>query len=256
MEKRALARWVAWVVGGLGCAFFALAFAASFASPGFVEQVARQVIRMEVEKRVREKIDGLDDRFLVRQAQVLARGHAEEIAQARRLLARQLPERLSQVIGEMQNLDCECRKTVEAGIRRGLEGQIAGATEARERLTVLIRAQYMETAGRIVREFRIFTGTNALVFALLLAALLVKRQAGVHLLPAAAVLLMAAAVTACLYFFNQDWLHTLVFNDYVGWAYLGYLGGVFAFLSDVVFNQARVTAQVLSNVLNASIVPC
>lgn len=254
-------RRFALVLGALGCVFFSLAFAASFASPGFVEQAAKQAIRHEVEKRVREKVDALDEGFLLRQAQVLARGHAERIGQARRALAQQLPERLSQVIAEMQNLDCECRRKVEAGIRSGLEGEITGASAARERLTVLIRAKYMETARQVVREFRIFTGTNALVFALLLAAVLAKPKAGLHLLPAAGVLLAAALVTGYLYLFNQDWLHTLVFSDYVGLGYLGYLAGAFALLGDVVLNRARVTAWVLGRVLEAvgsavEVVPC
>ena len=253
-------RW-ALVLGALGCVFSSLAFAASFASPGFVEQVARQVIRQEVEKRVQEKIDALDERFLLRHAQVLARGQAERMAQARQAVAQQLPERLSQVIAEMADLDCECRKKVEAGIRGGLEAEAAGASALHEKLTVLIRTKYLETARQVVREFRIFTGTSALVFAVLLAVVLLKPRAGLHLLPSAALLLVAALVTGYLYLFNQDWLHTLVFNDYVGFGYLAYLGGAFALLGDVVLNKARVTAEVLRLVLEAAgsaveVVPC
>ncbi len=256
-----LVRRLALVLGALGCVFFSLAFAASFASPGFVEQAAKQVIRQEVEKQVRQKIDAFDERFLLRQAQVLARGQAERMAQAQRALAQQLPERLSRVIAEMADLDCECRKKVEAGIRGGLEGEVAGASAIHERLTVLIRTKYLETARQVVREFRIFTGINALVFALLLAAVLLKPRAGLHLLPSAALLLVAALVTGYLYLFNQDWLHTLVFNDYVGFGYLAYLGAAFALLGDVVLNKARVTTEMLRLVLEAAgsaveVVPC
>jgi hypothetical protein len=47
----------------------------------------------------------------------------------------------------------------------------------------------------------------------------------------------------------------------VGFAYLAYLGGVFAFLCDIIFNRARVTAEVLNALLNAvgsavQVVPC
>lgn len=254
-------RRLALVLGALGSVFFSLAFAASFASPGFVEQAAKQVIRQEVEKQVRQKIDALDESFLLRQAQVLARGQAERMAQAQRALAQQLPERLSRVIAEMADLDCECRKKVEAGIRGGLEGEVAGASAIHERLMVLIRTKYLETARQVVHEFRIFTGINALVFALLLGAVLLKPRAGLHLLPSAALLLVAALVTGYLYLFNQDWLHTLVFNDYVGFGYLAYLGAAFALLGDVVLNKARVTTEMLRLVLEAAgsaveVVPC
>lgn len=161
----------------------------------------------------------------------------------------------------MQDLDCACRKQIETSIREGFEWRIASASAAQERLSTLIRSNYMDIANQRTREFRIFTGTNAMVFALLLVAVFVKRQAGLQLLPAALVLLLAAGLTAYLYLFNQNWLHTLVFSDFVGFAYLAYLGGVFAFLCDIIFNRARVTVEVLNALLNAvgsavQVAPC
>jgi hypothetical protein len=248
-------------LGIIGFAFFGLAFLASIANPGFVEQVARDIIRYEIERKVHERIEALDSHFLASKAAAFSKSYADEIARTKQFLAEQLPARLATVISEMQNLDCECRKKIEASIRVGLEGQIGNASAAQEHLTSLIRAKYMETANQVTREFRIFTGTNAFVFALLLSAVLLKRRADLHLLPSALVLFAAASVTAYLYLFNQNWLHTLVFSDYVGFAYLGYLAGAFAFLSDVVFNRGRITAEALNVVLNAvgsalQVAPC
>lgn len=256
-----LARRTALVIGMTGLVFFALAFLASIANPGFVEQVAKSVIRYEVEKRVQEKVEAIDSHFLTKQAGILTKARSAEIAEAKRQLAQQLPARIAEIIGEMQDLDCACRKQIETSIREGFEWQIASASAAQERLATLIRSNYMDIANQLTREFRIFTGTNAIVFALLLVAVFVKRQAGLHLLPAALVLLLAASLTAYLYLFNQNWLHTLVFSDFVGLAYLAYLGGVFAFLCDIIFNRARVTAEVLNALLNAvgsavQVVPC
>lgn len=256
-----LARRTALVIGMTGLVFFALAFLASIANPGFVEQVAKSVIRYEVEKRVQEKVGAIDSHFLTKQAGIFAKARSAEIAEAKRQLAQQLPARVAEIIGEMQDLDCECRKKIETNIREGFEWQIASASAAQERLATLIRSNYMDIANQLTREFRIFTGTNAIVFALLLVAVFVKRQAGLHLLPAALVLLLAASLTAYLYLFNQNWLHTLVFSDFVGLAYLAYLGGVFAFLCDIIFNRARVTVEVLNALLNAvgsavQVVPC
>lgn len=256
-----LARRFALIIGTTGLVFFALAFFASIASPGFVEQVAKTVIRYEVEKKVHEKVEAIDAHFLSKKAEAFAKTYADDIAQTKRQLAQQLPARIAEVIAEMQNLDCECRKKIETNIRESFEWRIASASLAQERLTTLIRSKYMETANQLTREFRIFTGTNAIVFALLLVAVLVKPQAGLHLLPSAVVLLLAAAVTAYLYLFNQNWLHTLVFSDFVGLAYIAYLGGAFALLCDIIFNRARVTTEVLNALLNAAgsatqVVPC
>lgn len=230
-------------------------------NPGFVERVAKEVIRYQVEKNVREKVEAIDAHFLTKRAEAFAKGYAEEIALTKLQLSEQLPERVSTVIAEMANLNCECRRKIEGGLREGSEWRILNASQAREHLTMLIRAKYMETASQLTREFRIFTGTNALVFALLIVAVLVKRQAGIHLLPSALILLIAASAVAYLYLFNQNWLHTLVFSDYVGFAYVGYLGVAFAFLCDVLFNRGRVTTELLNLLLNAvgsaiQVAPC
>jgi len=268
-------RWFALILGIVGGLLFGFAFVASAINPGFVEQLARNIIRYEVERKVQEKIEAIDKAFLSSKAAVFAKGYAEDIEQTKRFLkgyaedieqtkrflTQQLPTRLAKVIAEMRDLDCECRKKIETNIRDGFEWRIASASSAHERLTTLIRSKYMDTATQLTREFRIFTGTNAIVFALLLVAVFVKRQAGLHLLPSALVLLAAGAITAYFYLFNQNWLHSLVFNEYVGLAYIGYLAGAFALLCDIILNRARLTTEVLNFVLNAigsaiQVVPC
>lgn len=233
----------------------------SYLNPVFVEQTAKRIIRYEVERQVREKIDALDGDFLTNKAGRFLKGYANEIAMAKQHLAAGLPQRLASVITEMQNLDCECRKKIEISISDGFKWQIGAASLAIDRLETLIRTKYMETAGKLTREFRIFTGTNALVFAVLTLAAVVKKRAGYHLVLPAIVLLVAAGLTAWLYLFNQNWLHTLVFNDYVGFAYIGYLGIVFAFLSDIFFNHARITTTLINRILDVlgstiSVAPC
>lgn len=259
--KQGLVRNGILALGLMGCLLFFVAFLASVVNPGFVEGVAKDLIRYQVEKTVHEKIDALDAGFLGRKAGVYAKGYAEEIALAKRQLSEQLPARMAAVIAEMRNLDCECRKKIESGLRGRLEWRIAIASMVQEHLTTLIRTRYMETAGHLTNEFRIFTATNAFVFALLAAAVLLKRQAGWHLVPVAVVLVAAAAINAYLYLFNQNWLRTIVFSDYVGFTYLAYLTAVFACLSDIIFNRARVTSWVMNGICKvagtaSAIVPC
>ena len=249
------------LLGVIGTLVFGTAFLTSYLNPGFVEQTAKRIIRYEVEKQVREKVESLDTAFLTKKAGRLLQGYADEITGAKQQLAAGLPQRLATVIAEMQNLDCECRKKIESSISDGLKWQIGVASLASDRLNTMIRTKYMETAGKLTREFRIFTATNALVFALLALAAVVKKRAGFHLVLPAIVLLIAAGLTAWLYLFNQNWLHTLVFNDYVGFAYIGYLGIVFAFLSDILFNHARITTVLVNRLLDvlgssASLMPC
>jgi len=254
-------RLVLLILGLLGAMFFGFAFTTSIFNPGYVEEIAKEMIRAQVERKTHEKIAVLDAKFLAGKAGVLLKQHSEEMERTQQLLITNIPERVATIIAEMRNLDCECRQKVGKSLRDGLELHLLGATAAQERLVGLIRTQYMETAEKLTREFRIFTGTNALVFMLLAAAAYFKRRAGMFLLAPALVLVVAAVFTGSLYLFNQNWLHTIIFSDYVGMGYVGYMAIAFAFLCDILFNRARITAELVNLSLHAvgsavQVIPC
>ncbi|MEP7156967.1 MAG: hypothetical protein ABI905_14405 [Betaproteobacteria bacterium] len=249
------------VVGLFGAIIFTAAFVTSLLNPGYVEEVAKEIIRQRVETKTRETIHALDEKYLSGKAGNLVKSQAGDIAFIRRQLEENLPQTLATVIAQMRNLDCECRRKIETRIRDGLLGSIASAVHSQEKLTTLIRTHYMATAEKLTREFRIFTGTNALVFMLLALAAAWRRSADVQLLLPATLLVVAASVTAYLYLFRQNWLHTILFNDYVGLAYIGYMAVAFALLCDVLFNRARVITSLLNAFFNAigssfSLLPC
>ncbi len=249
------------LLGSIGLLFFASAFLASFTHPLFVEGIAKEVIRLRVELIVKEKVSAIDEKFLIAKAALLFKDKAEEIADIKRQISQKIPEKVAKVIAEMADLNCACRKKIEAGLYDQLQFRELSTKYAQEKLTALIRQKYLFTATALTREFRIFTATNALIFAFLVAAILIKRQANIHLLPIAIVLLVSATLTAYLYLFNQNWLHTLLFSDFVGFAYVGYFGIASAFLSDIVFNKARITVKIINSIIDAlgsslSVSPC
>ena len=166
------------------------------------------------------------------------------------MLAEGLPQKIAATIAEMRNLDCECRRAIERAMTGVLEGRVTDLSRLNERLKLLIRTKYIETSEALTREFRVFTGANAGVFALLGLIAGVRKRASLQLVLPALVLLTAAATTAFLYLFKQDWLHTVVFADYVGLGYFLYLGLALALLSDIAFNRARVTTKLLNMVMH------
>lgn len=224
---------------------------ASMLKADFVESLAKQIIRIQIERKAEEKIAAIDEKFLATKAGAILKSKAEEIGILKERLRSGLPAQVAQVVSEMAELSCECRTKIEKTLVDGFRFEILNASIVQSRLASFIRAKYMETAGQITREFRIFTGTNMVVFALLVAAAAVKRGAALQLLPPALVLLLTSTITGGLYLFNQDWLHTLIFGDYMGYTYVGYMSFVFAVLSDVIFNRARVTSQVLNRIFDA-----
>lgn len=235
----------------VGVLLFGALFAVSMAKPTWVEHQARDLIRAQIERKTGEKIAALDAHFLDGRARALLQDHEREITAARRALTDGLPARIAVIAAQMGVPECECRKRY----REGTELRIGTPQQMQAQLTALIRSHYLDTADRLQRELRIFSGANALAFALLGLAALRRPTARLQLLPAAATLLLATATASGLYLFGQNWLHTIVFGDYVGWALLGYIVLVYAWLCDLLFNRAQVTAHLLSSA-GGSVSPC
>ena len=228
------------LVAALGTLLFGSALALSVLRPSTVESLGREIIRQQVQRRVQDKIDALEGSSLVALAEALRGRHAQDLAEIKRRLAQGLPAKVADTVAAMQDPACPCRKAIERGMTALLEGRVADLARIDDRLSLLIRTRYIETAEALLKELRIFTGANTLVFVLLGGVAWVRRGPALQLLLPAAVLLVAAALTALAYLFGQDWLHTILFSDYLGWGYLAYLSVAVALLADIAFNRARV----------------
>ncbi|WP_284618921.1 hypothetical protein [Aquabacterium humicola] len=247
-------------IGAGGAAVFGLILLISVVQPLWIEQAARELVRIEVERRVGEKVQVLSNAKLVVLAQkALGRTDAEIEAERRRIEA-DVPARVASAVADLLKADCECRKRLVDAARRGQDERLKSLQQIRERLADFVETAYAQVRAKLLRELRIFSGTNALAFALI--ALLATRRAGaVQLLLPAGLLLAATLLTATVYLVNQNWLHTIVFGQYVGFAYVGYLLAVIALLVDVAFNRARITTLLINAVLQVlgaalRVVPC
>jgi hypothetical protein len=244
-----------------GALLFGSAFVASYTHPTFVEGVAKNVIRAEVERRVEKRVDALDAGWLGTLAAFVAQREEGEIAAIRQMLADSMHASVATVAAEMGDPGCECRRAVLAGIREQRLWRVSIFPLVMARLTVLIRTRYLDVSAKLIREFRIFTAANALVLLFLGIAVLVRRNARLHLLPPAVILVCSAGVVGWFYLFQQDWLHTIVFSDYVGLSYFAWLAAPVLLIGDVVLNRGRVSAQLLNAGTSivgsaATVLPC
>lgn len=244
-----LIRLLALCLGVAGSVVFTGAFVASWTSEHFIGETACEVVRYRVAQETNEKVEALGADFLVEKAKVLFKEKAEQIELLKLALKAKLPEIVAGVAKQMADPKCPCRKWTPEPVRNVLLAMLADASQVQDRLAGLIKTKYLEVEAQVTREYRIFTGTNALAFMLLTVAVLVRRRAGLHFLPVSLVLLLATLVTSYFYLFNQNWLHTIVFGDYVGFAYSAYLAFVFAALGDILLNRARITSRVLDTIL-------
>lgn len=259
-QKTSAARNTVFSVSIVGTLAFLALLALSFVSPVTLEAWARAAVEHEIERRVAATVRSIDEATLIRAAERALDSNNHEIRRATEALA-ELPALVAGVTDEMLNPECPCRAKARELYRSGLGSRIAALASANERLTQLIQTRYAEVSQALLREFRIFTGANALVFAGLGLVALARPKANVQLVSPSIVLLGAGTLVAYLYLFAQNWPQTILLSDYVGLWYFPYLGIALAFLCDVMFNRARVTTWLVNCALKAvgsafSVVPC
>lgn len=240
-----IVRGVAGLLGLTGTLVFGLAFVLSWAAPGHVESIARELIRIEIEKRVNETIETLGSGPVAHLAGRLSARSRDDRDEARRRLAGDVPRAVARIVAEMRDPDCACRRPAGHAPALPFDWRTAHLGQINDQLTLLIRSQYLRIATGLTREFRIFTAANALVFLMLALAAVDRRRDGRELLVPALILLAAASGVAWIHLFGQNWLHTIVFDDYIGFGYFAWLGIAFAFLCDLIVNRARVTRALL-----------
>ena len=240
----------------LGAGVFSAALLLSWAQPLLVERAARELLRLEVQQQVEGRLDALSDSRIAVFAQRALRRSDAELEQARRAMREGLPDQVATVVARMLDPDCACRQRI-ASLAREVQGaHLASLLQARERLTSLIESAYASVSRSLLREFRIFTASNAVAFGLLALVAFLRKQASVQLLLPAIAIAGAVAVTGGLYLFNQDWLRTIVFGDYVGWGYAAWLSAVALLLADILLNRARVCTALVNLVLAVPVAPC
>ncbi|QTD45715.1 hypothetical protein [Ottowia testudinis] len=255
-------RAFALIVSALGTLLFGGLLLLTYVSPITLERAAREIVRIEVERRVGEKIDVLTNARIVGLAEKALKQTDADIDAAKESIRRDVPGRVAGVVAEMLKADCECRRRMAERARTQEHERLGALTRVRERLVGMIESAYGTVRDELLRELRIVSGSNAVAFALLGVVTLIRQRATWHLLLPLVVLVGAVLITSSLYLLNQNWLHTIVFGNYVGWGYAGYLGTVGLLLSDLAFNRGRVCTQVINTVLEgvssslSSISPC
>jgi hypothetical protein len=240
------------VVGFAGALLFGFAFLVSLLAPTQLESAARQLIASELRSRADAQLQRAQDTRLGRLAERMLSQNTERIAQLKAGISAGLPQRIDALLNDMLKADCACRDgSLRVSTTAGAALELADLEQASTRLTAFLQSEYRELAGKLHREFRIFTGANALVLLALGLTASLRRRAGPHLLPSALVLLLSTTIVAGFYLFGQDWLRTVVFSDYVGFGYVIWIGVVSLPLFDVVFNRGRITADLLNGLLEA-----
>jgi hypothetical protein len=249
------------LVGIIGLSLFSMLFWITFDFFGTVEESAKGFVKQQIEKEIREKYKDSKSSTFADKALRLAGSLGYEEQRIRDNLNNNLPEKIASIIAEMCGYDCEKKKALVKSMTSGYMERIANLQVAQQKLGSMVKGKYLEVVSSLKTDLRIFFGSNVVMFLILLLISFLKPKSVSHLFLPGAFLLVSTIAASAIYLFGQDWFYTILYNDYMGFGYLAYIGGIFGFLMDVAFNKARVTTEIINAILNAigsaiSVAPC
>ena len=233
---------------GLGFAVFLAAFLFVDRNPEGFEAAVKRFVVAQVEDKVREKVsaDRLD-RFGAA-AGMLSQRMKAQVEEVQAQLDAQIPELVGAFVAAMCNVDCDRKAELQADMRALWQARLERLQLGFDRTKALVERQYEAVLEDVRADLRIFLLSNLLVMGLALALALFKGRAGRHLLPMSLLLFVSTLAGASWYVLGQDWLLTILYQDYAGWSYLAGLGLLTLFLLDIALNSACVTTKVLNGI--------
>jgi hypothetical protein len=241
-------------LGLIGAILFTIIFSLTFKVPGFVEEIGKDFIISEIKKKTNQKIEQVQastqDNKIAKLATALYKKNEDKINQVKNQLKTKAHEKIAAVVAEMSDLSCECRKKYANIIKQGFEFKLASLQIMNEKLIDFMKGKYMEIATELKADVRIFSGSNAFIFLLILIISFTKPQAIKHLFLPGMLLFTATSICSFIYMFEQNWLLTIIYNNYYGFAYLSFVSFVFLFLCDIALNKCRITTIIINAIFD------
>ncbi|KAF3983157.1 MAG: hypothetical protein HFP78_00175 [Methylococcales symbiont of Hymedesmia sp. n. MRB-2018] len=256
------------VFGFLGTILFIPIFLLSFSDPQLIENSGKEFVEWKLEKSTNAKIDSIKipneskfEKLLGKKAKELRIQTEKKIQSLKQQLKADAPSVIAMQLAKVRNLDCECRKSWEKRLRNSMKFKLASLDVAKSKLVNFTQAKYMEIVEKLTLDIRIFVGANGVVFLFLMLTSFLKPSAVRHLFLPSVLMFISTVVCSYFYVFEQNWFYTIIYNNYTGFSYIGYLSFVFAVLCDIVFNKAKVTTEIINALLQtigraASLTPC
>ena len=243
-------KYILRIIGVLGVLIFGSALFFTFGVPAAAEGKAQEFIKSKIESETNERIDSLtmtaSESSLGKLASKLLKGQEAEISSLKNKLKEKTYEKTAAVVAEMSDLSCECRDTYAQRLKENIEFRISSLAAANNKIVEFMKTKYMDISQRLTQDLQIFTGSNLLMFVLLLLASLMKPRAVIQLFVPGLLLATSTVICSYFYLFEQNWFFTIIYNDFLGFWYLVYVVAVFLWLCDIVFNKARVTTRVVN----------
>ncbi len=230
----------------LGITIFGILLSLTFMSPKTVEESAKGFIKLQIEKEIRENQYLSSHTNISNKAQNITARLGFEKDRIQDDLDNKLAEKLASILASMCGYDCEKKQALARAITSSYLGRIKNIELAKNTLGDIVKGKYLEIVSNLKADLRIFLGANLFMFFLLLAVSLSRPKAIEHLFLPGLLLLTATILSSSIYIIGQDWLYTILYDDYMGFGYLAYIAVIFSVLIDIAFNKARVTTEIIN----------
>lgn len=251
-DTLAAARTINIVLTAMGAASFIAFFLYITVAPKDFDERTRRFAISKVKTKVDDQFGKVAQSNAARKAVEITGTFSKRLEKRIKTLRNSLDtgaaEFIANVLAAACKLDCERRDEAAKAVTAFYKAAIARHGLALDRLKTIIEGKYDAVMEELRDDLKIFSGSSsaALLFALLLS--IFRGNAAAHLLPFS-IALSAATITAAIwYIFGQDWVLTIIYSSYWGWAYSVFLSVIAAFLVDIAANRARVTTTVLNSI--------
>jgi len=235
-----------------GIVIYGIAFVYSFSSPQSIERHARSFVKEKVLQKTHDTIDKLRDNEknskFVKVSKKLFHYKSQDLARYKKFLKSHIDEKLANVMAKMLNLNAKCRQKYKTIFHGFLIKKITNLKTATKTLEAFMTHHYMFVVSKIIKDFRIFLGSNLLILILMLFVLYQRSQASRKIYFLSGAMFITTVFASYLYLFNQNWFYTIIYNDFIGYTYLLLLMISLFFLVDIIFNKGRVSSALLSGI--------
>lgn len=239
---------------GIGCAIFVALLAYVQLAPDDFDNRTREFAISKVEQKVDSQFSSVANSDTAEKISEMAGRFSDRLERRvdniRGSLDAGLDVFIADVLAAACELDCERRAEAEAAVREYFEEKIERYGVALDRVEDVIRGEYEYVMQELRRDLSIFSLSNAIVLAVAFLLAVFRGPAARHLLPVSYVLIVSTVMVSIWYIFGQDWVMTLIYNDYWGWGYSILLGFISLLLLDIAINSARVTTEIFNLVIN------
>ncbi|WP_375723333.1 hypothetical protein LXN10_12515 [Arcobacter sp. KX21116] len=237
-----------------GTILFCAIFIYSFTSPYKIEKHATGFIKKQIQYHTNEIIDNLgessSDNKLIKFSQKFYEKNYVKINKLKLALKDNLTQKIASTVVIMQDLNCECRNKYSKFLVSVFDITILNLQKANDKITNFMKMKYMQIVQSIINDFRIFSGSNLVFFLIALILLFFKSKANAQITLVAGLLFLSTIICSYFYIFEQDWFYNIIYQDFFGYFYLMYMGIVFLFLCDIIFNKARITTEIINFIAN------